>query len=96
MRGNRYTPAMIGVVSSVSLFSLIALWALWRRRPHTLLDLWLMVVMCAWFFDIGLSAVFNAGRFDVGFYAGHGFVVTGCEQIPLGGPPLWLMWRDPR
>ncbi|HTD51210.1 MAG TPA: GNAT family N-acetyltransferase [Acidimicrobiia bacterium] len=33
---------------------------------------------------------------NVGFYAGHGFVVTGCEQIPLGGPPLWLMWRDPR
>jgi len=29
-----------------------------------------MVVMCAWFFDVALSAVLNAGRFDVGFYAG--------------------------
>ena len=31
---------------------------------------------------------------NVGFYEGHGFAVVGREQIPLGGPPLWLMWRD--
>jgi signal transduction histidine kinase/DNA-binding response OmpR family regulator len=30
-----------------------------------------MVVMAAWLFDIGLAAVFNAGRFDLGFYAGR-------------------------
>ena len=71
MQGNRYTPAMIFVVSSVWLASLAALVALWRRRPYSVLDLWLMVVMCAWLFDIGLSAVFNAGRFDLGFYAGR-------------------------
>jgi signal transduction histidine kinase/ActR/RegA family two-component response regulator len=35
------------------------------------LDLWLMVVMCAWLFDIALAAVLNAGRFDLGFYAGR-------------------------
>jgi GNAT superfamily N-acetyltransferase len=33
---------------------------------------------------------------NVGFYERHGFAVTGCEQIPLDGPPLWLMWREPR
>jgi len=71
MQGNRYTPAMIAVVSSVWLLSLVALLVLWRRRPHSLLDLWLMVVMCAWIFDIALSAVLNAGRFDLGFYAGR-------------------------
>lgn len=71
MRGNRYTPAMIFVVASVWLLSGAALVALWRRRPRTVLDLWLMVVMCAWLFDIGLSAVFNAGRFDLGFYTGR-------------------------
>jgi two-component system sensor histidine kinase/response regulator len=27
--------------------------------------------MLSWMFDIALSAVFNAGRFDVGFYAGR-------------------------
>jgi light-regulated signal transduction histidine kinase (bacteriophytochrome) len=42
-----------------------------RKRPHTLLELWLMVVLAAWIFDIGLSAVFNHGRYDLGFYAGR-------------------------
>jgi signal transduction histidine kinase len=71
MQGNRYTPAMVVVVSSVWLLSVAALAVLWRSRPHSVLDLWLMVVMCVWIFDIALSAVFNAGRFDVGFYAGR-------------------------
>jgi signal transduction histidine kinase len=78
MQGNRYTPAMIVVVSSVWILSVVALLLLWRRRPRTLLDLWLMVVMCAWAFDIALSAVLNAGRFDLGFYAGriYGFAAS--------------------
>jgi signal transduction histidine kinase len=71
MQGNRYTPAMIVVVSGVWAASLVALVALWRRRPRSVLDLWLMVVMCAWLFDIALAAVLNAGRFDVGFYVGR-------------------------
>ena len=36
-----------------------------------MLDVWLMVVMCAWLFDIALSAIVNAARFDLGFYAGR-------------------------
>src|SRR5207245_6131579 len=71
MQGNHYTPAMIFVVSSVWVLTLLALSVLWRRRPHSVLDLWLMVVMCAWLFDIALAAVLNAGRFDLGFYAGR-------------------------
>jgi signal transduction histidine kinase len=71
MQGNRYTPAMIGVVSTVWLLSLGALVALWRRRTRSVLDIWLMVVMSVWLFDIALSAVLNAGRFDLGFYAGR-------------------------
>jgi signal transduction histidine kinase/ActR/RegA family two-component response regulator len=71
MRGNHYTPAMIIVVSSTWVLSLLALAILWWRRPHAVLDLWLMVVMSAWLFDIALAAVLNAGRFDLGFYAGR-------------------------
>jgi ribosomal protein S18 acetylase RimI-like enzyme len=33
---------------------------------------------------------------NVGFYEQHGFEVVGREQIALGGPPLWLMWREAR
>jgi signal transduction histidine kinase len=71
MQGNRYTPAMLFVVGSVWALSAIALAMLARKLPHTLLELWLMVVLAAWIFDIGLSAVFNHGRYDVGFYAGR-------------------------
>jgi signal transduction histidine kinase/CheY-like chemotaxis protein len=72
MQGNRYTPALVFVVSTAWGLNLLALVVLWRRRrPFSVLDLWLAVVMSAWLCDIGLSAVFNAGRFDLGFYAGR-------------------------
>src|SRR5206468_7681811 len=81
MQGNRYTPAMIFVVSSVWLASLAALLALWRQRAYRVLDIWLMVVMCAWLFDIGLAAVFNAGRFDLGFYAGRIYGLAAASFV---------------
>ena len=71
MDGNGYTPVMKFVISSTWLLSVAALVLLWRRGSPTVLDLWLMVVMCAWVFDIALSGVFNGGRFDLGFYAGR-------------------------
>jgi signal transduction histidine kinase len=85
MQGNAYTPAMTSVVTGVWLLSLGALAALWRRRPLSILDLWLMAVMCAWLFDIALAAVLNAGRFDLGFYAGriYGLLATSIVLIVL-------------
>ncbi len=66
-----YTPTMIGVVSAVWSLSLAAMLVLWFRRPHTVIDIWLMVVLCAWLFDIALSAIVNVARFDLGFYVGR-------------------------
>ncbi len=83
MRGNYYTPAMIIVVSSTWVLSLLALVILWRRQPHAVLDLWLMVVMCAWLFDIALAAVLNAGRFDLGFYAGRIYGLLAASFVLL-------------
>ncbi len=71
MLGHHYTPAMIIVVSTVWMLSLLALICLWRQHQHSALDVWLMVAICAWIFDIALSAVLNAGRFDLGFYVGR-------------------------
>ena len=71
LRDGHYTPTMIGVVSFVWSLSFAALVSLWFRRPHSVLDVWLMVVMCAWLFDIALSAIVNVARFDLGFYAGR-------------------------
>jgi signal transduction histidine kinase len=83
MTGNRYTPAMIGVVSSVWVFSAFALVALWRQPPYSILDVWLMVTLCAWIFDIALSAVLNQGRFDVGFYAGRAYGLAAASFVLL-------------
>ena len=83
MEGNHYTGAMIGVVSGVWVASIVALVFLWRRRRHTVLDVWLMVVMCAWVFDIALSAVLNAGRFDLGFYGGRIYGLLASSFVLL-------------
>ena len=94
MSGNAYTPAYLFVVSSVWLLSIVAVVTLWLRRPHSVLDVWLMVVMCAWIFDIALSAVFNAGRFDLGFYAGriYGLVASSVvlAMLLFGNAQLYL------
>jgi PAS domain S-box-containing protein len=66
-----YTPALVVVIWIVWCLSLLALLVLWFRRPHTVIDVWLMVVLCAWLFDIALSAMVNGARFDLGFYAGR-------------------------
>jgi diguanylate cyclase (GGDEF)-like protein len=81
MQGNQKMPANFAVVSSVWLLSLVALFALWRRRPHSILDLWLTVVMCAWLFDIAMSAVLNAGRFDLGFYIGRMYGLLAASFV---------------
>jgi two-component system sensor histidine kinase/response regulator len=81
MRGNHYTPAMLGVVSSVWSMSVVALMVLWARRPHSVLDVWLMVVMCAWIFAIALAAVLNGGRFDLGFYAGRIYGLLAASYV---------------
>ncbi|MEH2533072.1 PAS domain S-box-containing protein [Bradyrhizobium sp. AZCC 1588] len=71
LSGGHYTPIMLAVVSTVWCLSFAALIVLWLRRPHFVLDVWLMVVMSAWLFDIALSAILNVARFDVGFYLGR-------------------------
>jgi signal transduction histidine kinase len=83
MRGNRYTPTMIGVVGAVWGLSVLALIVLWRRGLGSVLEVWLAVVMCAWIFDIGLAAVLNAGRFDLGFYAGRIYGFLGANLVLL-------------
>jgi GNAT superfamily N-acetyltransferase len=46
--------------------------------------------------DEGVPAYLESSKeSNVGFYEGHGFVVTERFDLP-GGPPLWLMWREPR
>ena len=68
---NRFTAWQRYVITAECALPLIVAGTLWLRRPHSVLDLWLMVVMLAWAFDIGLTGVLNGGRYDLGFYAGR-------------------------
>ncbi|MBU6462832.1 MAG: PAS domain S-box protein [Bradyrhizobium sp.] len=76
-----YTSAMIDVVSAVWLLCLAALFVLWLRRPHSLVDVWLMVALCAWLFDIALSAIVNVARFDLGFYFGRVYGLCAASFV---------------
>jgi len=71
MTGDRDAATKVVVAACTWLLSLVAVLVLWRGRRHSVLDLWLMVVMAVWIFEVALAGVFNAGRYDVGWYAGR-------------------------
>ena len=83
MNGDGYTTAMVAVNVPVWLLSLVALSVLASQPQHSILDLWLMVVVCAWMFDVALSTLLNAGRFDIGFYAGRLFGLFAASVGPV-------------
>jgi signal transduction histidine kinase/CheY-like chemotaxis protein len=90
--GTRFLPVIIhdnsyaflvtkGISPAVWVLSPIALLALWRRRTPAMLDLWLMVVMCAWFFDVALSAVIGSSRYDLGWYTGRSYGLLASSLV---------------
>ncbi|MES2126545.1 MAG: MASE4 domain-containing protein [Pseudomonadota bacterium] len=68
-------------LSTTWLCSAAALVVLWRLSTRSTLDLWLMVVLGAWLCDIGLSAVLNGGRYDLGWYAGRIFGLLAASYV---------------
>jgi len=71
MQGDQDAGTKASVAAATWMLILAALFALWTRRPHSVLDLWIMVVMCAWTFDVALASVLNHGRYDLGWYSGR-------------------------
>ena len=67
----RFTSANLAAISIVVLMCCLAAGLLLRHRPHTALDLWLLVVLCALAFEMVLAGIFTTRRFDVGWYAGR-------------------------
>ncbi|WP_235965193.1 response regulator [Caenimonas soli] len=85
MAGNADASTKVYVAAATWLFGLGALFIVWRRRPHSVLDLWLMVVLCVWTADSALAAVFNGARYDLGWYAGriYGLLASGFVLVLL-------------
>ncbi len=81
--GDRTTDLGRAALAAIWLLSLAALLLLWRQRPRALLDLWLMVVMFVWLADIGVAAVLNTGRYDLGWYAGRIYGLFGASFLLL-------------
>ena len=73
--------AMRTVAGGVGMLSLAAVLALWRRRPRSVLDVGLMVALCALIFNATLSAVLSGGDFDAGFYAGRIYGVLAASAV---------------
>jgi PAS domain S-box-containing protein len=92
MAGNQNTASLMVAVGTVWTLSLVAVAVLLWRRPHSILDLWLGVVMCAWLFDVALSSILNSGRFDLGFYAGriYGLLAASFVLAALLVETSWL------
>jgi diguanylate cyclase (GGDEF)-like protein len=71
MQGNSYGPGAYVVALAGWPIGLLALAVLLRRKPRSVLDVWIVVVVCVQVLEVALSATLNAGRFDLGFYLGR-------------------------
>jgi PAS domain S-box-containing protein len=83
MSGDQDASRKIQIAAACWALSFVALAVLWRRRPHSLIDLWLMVTLCAWIFDIALAAVLNGARYDVGWYGGRVYGLLAASFVLL-------------
>jgi len=79
--GDRTTDLGWAVLCTDWLLCLAALAFLGVRRPHTMIDLWVMVVISAWLFDLALAAILNTGRYDLGWYAGRLYGVLAASLL---------------
>jgi signal transduction histidine kinase len=68
----RFSTLWLYYAGCLGLLSVLALIMLWIRR-RSVLDLWLMVVMCAYVIEVTLIAFPVPARFSFGWYAGRVF-----------------------
>ena len=81
MQGSDYSLLVSkGISPAVWILTFVAMLMLWQK-PQRLVDLWLMLVMWIWLFDIALSAVIGSARFDLGFYAGRIFGLVAASFL---------------
>ena len=93
--GDRFLPAIVQpdgihlnqtLASSLSGLIMVlaggALALLWIRR-RSVLDLWLMVVCCAWLLETATATLFVGARYQLGWYAGRSFGIAATFVVLL-------------
>ena len=93
--GERFLPRIVqpdgihlnqGLASSLSGLIMVlaggALALLWIRR-RSVLDLWLMVVCCAWLLETATATLFVGARYQLGWYAGRSFGIAATFVVLL-------------
>lgn len=68
--------------ASIIVLAGAALVLIWLRR-RSVLDLWLMVVCCAWLLETATATLFVGARFQLGWYAGRLFGLVSTFVILL-------------
>jgi signal transduction histidine kinase/CheY-like chemotaxis protein len=75
--GGNYSRLLTSGVAPLLLFitasAMVVLLRNWRR---TVLDVWLMAVLCSWFCNIAVSSLISNIRYDIGWYAGRVFALA--------------------
>jgi signal transduction histidine kinase len=81
---------LTGVMLFLTFLALVLLWSRWR----SLLDMWLMVVMCAWLIEVSLIFVVSR-RYVIGWYAArvYGLVAATFLLAILLSETTWLYAR---
>jgi signal transduction histidine kinase len=79
MKANRDVLLPIGILTAT--LNAVALLLLWVRR-RSVLDLWLMVMCCAWLAETAVTASV-AGRFTLGYYASRLYAFVAVFSVLL-------------
>ena len=91
LHGNQYSSTFNVARYGQWALAAAAIFMLWRSRSKSLLDTWLLVVLFSWFIEIALVAIFNGGRYDLGFYAGRIYgLLASCFLLVV------LLWEQGR
>jgi signal transduction histidine kinase len=92
--GNEFLPSLMldstnpnplaRIVTSLNTFICVLALALLYSRQRSVLDLWIMVVLCAWITELALLDVLLFSRFTFAFYVGRGFsLITSVAVLIL-------------
>jgi diguanylate cyclase (GGDEF)-like protein len=76
-----YTNTTLAIAILTWSIGLIVLYVFWSRTPDSVLDLWLSVVIVLSLLAALQSSLFNAGRFDFGFYSGRLFGLAAASFV---------------